>query len=218
MIDNISLLVWQTKELCYAFPGRLIDVRAGCFITNNQQYQDFEHRLLTLGLYVNYDEKYNYHNGYMSYDTEDCRIRVSTDVITRPASDFPGGSYDGPDDVLRLDAQYAYFALCKYDSNYVINIDKMKHNEVSTYVRDYAIQMQIEYPLKNISVCTESNHKTSYTYNKDGGTVTERRHVTTTRAPIVYKAKYTEEELDLLVNATAQSQNSQPTKRLKIGL
>jgi hypothetical protein len=210
MIDDMSLVLWQIKELCHAFPGRVIDVNMG-LACSSKQLQDFKHRLSTLGLYVKYVEKYD--DGQIWYDMDDYRIQVSTDVITCPAS-------DGTD--VTFDAQRSYYALCKYDSHYVIkNTEKMKHDTIDTYLREYAIIMQITYPLKNFSVCTESNSESSFTYKKDGNTITEWTLIRTVSAPIFYEAKYTEEELDLLVNASASASaqsNSRPTKRLKIGL
>jgi len=201
MIDDMSLVVWQTKELCYAFPGRVIDINMG-FIYRSDELQDFKHRLLTLGLYVKYNEKYD---NVQWYDADDCCVQVSTDVITADSTDH-----------VTFDVQRSCYALCKYDSHYLIkNTEKMKYNTVDTYLREYVIKMQIAYPLKNFSVCTERNSESSLTYKKDGDTITQWTLVRTVSAPMCYKAKYTEELLDLLVNASA---STRPTKRLKIGL
>ena len=217
----MSLLIWQTKEFCYAFPGMIIDVRAGYIITNDRQFQCFKNSLL--GLYVNYNEKYNYHEGCMSYDIEDCRIQVSTDVITRPPSDFPGGKYEiynGTDDVVVLNAQKAEYALCEYQSNYVIQLDKIvgAGRDVEMYLREYVTQAQIAYPLKNISVRTENTHETVYSYNTEaGGSVTVRTHTRASSAPRHYKALYTKEEFIALINSESP-QSTRPEKRIKIGL
>jgi len=216
MIDDISLLVWQTKELCRAFPDKIIDVHAGYIITNNEKYQDFRHRLAPLGLHVNYDETYNYHCGQMSFDAEDWRIQVSTTVITRPASDFPGGSYEtynGTDDVITWNAQYAQYALCKYKSNYVVNIDNLQR-DFKSYIQEYVIKMHIQYPIKSFSVCMEGTSEYSYTYNTNGSTVKEHTTVITVSDPVHYEAKYTEEDLELLVTGAAQC--SRPAKKLKL--
>lgn len=200
MIDDMSLVVWQTKELCHAFPGRVFDINIG-FIYRSKELQDFKHRILTLGLYV--IEKYDV--------MDDCHVLASTDVITTDCTNY-----------VTFDVQRSCYALCKYDSHYVIkNTEKMKYDTVATYLSEYAIIMQIKYPLKDFSVCTERNSESSLSFKKDGNTITQRTHICVVSAPILYKAKYTEEELNLLVSACASacaSVQSPPMKRLKIGL
>lgn len=208
MISNIALLAWQVKEVCKAFPGRIIDVHAGYHITNGQKYREFKDKLLELEhrLYIDYDEKHNYHEGHCSYDPEDCRIRVCTVPIIRPASDFPGGSEtrNGTDNVLTFIARYAEYALTKHYSNYVVNVNNMEDSKIETNIREYGILTQITYPLKDFSICTKQDDTTLKTHTHvDGASTTVHISTTHTSAPVYYKAKYTDNELILLINDTS---------------
>jgi hypothetical protein len=217
---NRDLLVWQVNELCKAFPGRIIDVLAGYHIIDDQLYQEFKDKLLSKGLYVDYDEKHNYHDG-RSYDMEDWRIRVSTAVITRPASDFPGGSFNthnGTDNVLTLEALFAVDCLTMYDTNYVVNTNSIKDSlDLETYMREHAIRKHIAYPLRTFTVCTEHHNTTLDTYNNSDGSVTTiQSHCIHKSAPVCYKAKYTKEELDRLIGDISPFDSTTTTsKRLK---